>query len=110
MPLAAPSRPISTPLKVRNNYLKSIFLIKPKGIGARAFGGRGGGFGGGASGGVNPKDEMCSLPWMKNAKICQEGARRRRRSVSAGMSVGFGPVVLPEDQSVANERPSGEHA
>lgn len=79
-----------------------------KGIGARAFGGRGGGFGGGASGGVNPKDEMCSLPWMKNAKICQEGARRRRRSVSAGMSVGFGPVVLPEDQSVANERPSAE--
>ena len=24
------------------------------------------------------------------------------------MSVGFGPVVLPEDQSVANERPSAE--
>merc|ERR1712106_1130916 len=78
-----------------------------KGIGARAFGGRGG-FGGGAAAGANPKDEMCSLPWMKNAKICQEGGTRRRRSVSASMSVGFGPVVLPEDESVGDERPSAE--
>ena len=62
-----------------------------------------GGFGGG-NGGNNPKDAMCSLPWMSNAKICQS---RRRRAVSSGMSVGFGPVVVPEDQQLANERPSG---
>jgi hypothetical protein len=73
-----------------------------RGIQGRSFGG---GFGGGA-GGANPKDEMCSLPWMKNAKICVNA--RRRRSVSANMSVGFGPVVLPDDQELANERPSAE--
>ena len=50
---------------------------------------------------------MCSLPWMKNAKICVNA--RRRRSVSANMSVGFGPVVLPDDQELANERPSGNN-
>ena len=63
-----------------------------------------GGFGGAGAGGNNPKDAMCSLPWMSNAKICQS---RRRRAVSSGMSVGFGPVVVPEDQQLANERPSG---
>ena len=62
-----------------------------------------GGFGGGNNG-PNPKDAMCSLPWMEKAKICQS---RRRRAVSSGMSVGFGPVVVPEDQQLANERPSG---
>jgi len=55
---------------------------------------------------ANPRDEMCSLPWMKNAKICVNN--RRRRSVSSNMSVGFGPVVLPDDQELANERPSAE--
>jgi len=63
-----------------------------------------GGFGGGNNG-PNPKDAMCSLPWMEKAKICQS---RRRRAVSSGMSVGFGPVVVPEDQQLANERPSAE--
>merc|ERR1711892_1403446 len=88
-------------------YLHCEIDLMPKGFAARAFGGRGG-FGGGAAAGANPKDEMCSLPWMKNAKICQEGGTRRRRSVSASMSVGFGPVVLPEDESVGDERPSAE--
>jgi len=74
-----------------------------RGIQGRSFGG---GFGGGNGGGANPRDEMCSLPWMKNAKICINN--RRRRSVSANMSVGFGPVVLPDDQELANERPSAE--
>ena len=44
---------------------------------------------------------------MKNAKICVNAGRRR--SVSANMSVGFGPVVLPDDQELANERPSGNN-
>lgn len=75
-----------------------------RGIQGRSFGG---GFGGGRGGeGANPRDEMCSLPWMKNAKICINN--RRRRSVSSNMSVGFGPVVLPDDQELANERPSAE--
>merc|ERR1712159_411491 len=43
---------------------------------------------------------------MKNAKICQS---RKRRSVSVQpMSLGFGPLVVPEDQELANERPSAE--
>ena len=51
------------------------------GIGAR-------GGGAGMQGG-KPKEEICKLPWMKSAKMCQN--TRRRRSVSANpMSVGFG--------------------
>jgi len=66
------------------------------------IGARGGGLG--AQGGAKPKEEICKLPWMKNAKMCNN---RRRRSVSANpMSVGFGPLVVPEDQEIANERPT----
>ena len=50
------------------------------GIGARG--------GGPGMQGAKPKEEICKLPWMKNAKMCNN---RRRRSVSANpMSVGFG--------------------
>ena len=90
------------------------------GIGAR-------GGGAGLQGG-KPKEEICKLPWMKSAKMCQN--TRRRRSVSANpMSVGFGklpfhhertsamkkynfyflgPLVVPEDQEIANERPTAQ--
>ena len=67
------------------------------GIGAR-------GGGAGMQGG-KPKEEICKLPWMKSAKMCQN--TRKRRSVSANpMSVGFGPLVVPDDQEIANERPT----
>ena len=67
------------------------------------------GFGGGEGGQLSAKEEMCSLPWMKNAKIC---ATRRRRAASSptsiNMSLGFGPLVVPEDDEKANERPTVE--
>ena len=47
------------------------------GIGARTGGGNGG----------NGADNMCNLPWMRNAAMCQG---RKRRSVVSNMSLGFG--------------------
>ena len=79
------------------------------GVIGRSFGG---GFGGTGNNGPikgDPRAEMCALPWMKNANICKDQLqRRRRRSVVSNMSVGFGPLVVPEDQQLANERPSVE--
>jgi len=51
-------------------------------------------------GGMNTGKKMCDLPWMKNAAVCQT---RRRRSVQSNMSLGFGPLVVPEKEEVAGE-------
>jgi hypothetical protein len=52
-------------------------------------------------GGVQGK-KMCDLPWMKNSNICADQGRKRR-SVQSNMSLGFGPLVVPEKEEVAGE-------
>ena len=65
------------------------------GIGAR-------GGGAGLQGG-KPKEEICKLPWMKSAKMCQN--TRRRRSVSANpMSVGFGKLPFHHERTSAMKK------
>lgn len=62
--------------------------------------------GAGAKTGDGNPASLCSLPWMKNAPMCQR--RRRRAAAFANMSVGFGPLVVPEDEEKADERPTAE--
>jgi len=52
-------------------------------------------------GGVQGKG-MCDLPWMKNSAKCANQGRKRR-SVQNNMSLGFGPLVVPEKEEVAGE-------
>jgi len=50
----------------------------------------------------------CKLPWMATREECAPYLRNRRAAPSQDMSVGFGPLVVPEEESLANEHPSSE--
>jgi len=82
-----------------------------EGIGARAFGGPN--MGQMSNEKLDAiKDQQCKLAWMKNTPDCikraQEKAGRRKRSVGEAMNVGFGPLVVPEKEELADEHPSAE--
>lgn len=55
--------------------------------------------------------QRCRLPWLKDTPQCV-GMTRRRRSASVvanfGMSLGFGPLVVPDQDELADEHPSAE--
>lgn len=56
-------------------------------------------------------DQQCKLAWMANTEKCLNRARSRAgRSVGnvKKMSVGFGPLVVPDEDEIANEHPSSE--
>jgi hypothetical protein len=88
-------------------------LMGGSGIGQRSFGGQQ----------SNEKleairEKQCKLAWMKKTPGCLQraaaaeaaaaGRRRRSIGVSQPVSVGFGPLVVPDDDSIADEHPSTE--
>jgi hypothetical protein len=80
-------------------------LLGGNGIGQRSFGGMG-----------NEKldaitERQCKLAWMRKTPRClaraaQQEAGRKRRAASLPVSVGFGPLVVPDEDSIADEHPS----